>query len=88
MAGAANPKALAFIGKGVCFDTGGISIKPSAGMEDMKGDMGGAAAVTGLMHALATRKAKANESRRVIIKTCPMARRNVRHCYVNVRADD
>jgi len=51
---------LAFIGKGVVFDTGGISIKPSGGMEDMKGDMGGAAAVTGLMHALAARKAKAN----------------------------
>lgn len=51
---------LAFIGKGVCFDSGGISIKPSASMEDMKGDMGGAACVTGLMHALASRKAKAN----------------------------
>ncbi|MEO6394447.1 MAG: M17 family peptidase N-terminal domain-containing protein, partial [Devosia sp.] len=49
---------LAFVGKGVVFDTGGISIKPGAGMEDMKGDMGGAAAVTGLMQALATRKAK------------------------------
>ena len=42
------------------FDTGGNSIKPAAGMEDMKGDMGGAAAVTGLMHALAARKAKVN----------------------------
>ncbi|MBB3963871.1 leucyl aminopeptidase [Rhizobium metallidurans] len=51
---------LAFIGKGVVFDTGGISIKPAGGMEDMKGDMGGAAAVTGLMHVLAARKAKAN----------------------------
>lgn len=51
---------LAFVGKGVVFDTGGISIKPAAGMEEMKGDMGGAAAVTGLMHALAARKAKAN----------------------------
>src|SRR5712671_390822 len=51
---------LAFIGKGVCFDTGGISIKPAAGMEDMKGDMGGAACVVGLMHALAGRKAKVN----------------------------
>ena len=51
---------LAFIGKGVVFDTGGISIKGAAGMEDMKGDMGGAAAVTGLMHALATRKAPVN----------------------------
>jgi leucyl aminopeptidase len=51
---------VAFIGKGVCFDTGGISIKPSAGMEDMKGDMAGAACVTGLMHALAARKARVN----------------------------
>lgn len=51
---------LAFVGKGVVFDSGGISIKPAGSMEDMKGDMGGAAAVTGLMHALATRKAPAN----------------------------
>ena len=51
---------IAFVGKGVCFDTGGISIKPAASMEDMKGDMGGAAAVIGLMHALAARKAKVN----------------------------
>ncbi|MGG7517068.1 leucyl aminopeptidase [Allorhizobium undicola] len=51
---------LAFIGKGVVFDTGGISIKPAAGMEDMKGDMGGAAAVLGLMHVLAARKARVN----------------------------
>ena len=51
---------VAFIGKGVVFDSGGISIKPGAGMEDMKGDMGGAAAVTGLMHVLARRKAKVN----------------------------
>lgn len=51
---------VAFIGKGVCFDTGGISIKPSASMEDMKGDMGGAACVVGLMHALAARKARVN----------------------------
>lgn len=60
--GAANKDAqpVAFIGKGVCFDSGGISIKPGAGMEDMKGDMGGAACVVGLMHALASRKAKAN----------------------------
>jgi leucyl aminopeptidase len=50
----------AFVGKGVVFDTGGISIKPAAGMEDMKGDMAGAAAVTGLMCALAGRKAKVN----------------------------
>jgi leucyl aminopeptidase len=51
---------VAIIGKGVCFDTGGISIKPAASMEDMKGDMAGAACVVGLMHALAARKAKAN----------------------------
>ncbi len=53
-------KPLAFVGKGVVFDTGGISIKPSAGMEDMKGDMGGAACVVGLMHTLAERKANVN----------------------------
>jgi leucyl aminopeptidase len=58
--GKAKDKPIAFIGKGVVFDTGGISIKPAGGMEDMKGDMGGAAAVTGLMHVLAARKAKAN----------------------------
>ena len=51
---------VAFIGKGVCFDSGGISIKPAAGMEDMKGDMAGAACVVGLLHALAARKAKVN----------------------------
>ena len=51
---------IAFIGKGVTFDTGGVSIKPAGGMEDMKGDMGGAACVTGLMLALAKRKAKVN----------------------------
>ena len=51
---------VAFIGKGVCFDSGGISIKPGAGMEDMKGDMAGAACVVGLMHALAARKARVN----------------------------
>ena len=53
-------KTLCFVGKGVVFDTGGISIKPSAGMEDMKGDMGGAACVAGLMLALAKRKAAVN----------------------------
>jgi leucyl aminopeptidase len=58
--GKAREKPVAFIGKGVVFDTGGNSIKPAAGMEDMKGDMGGAAAVVGLMHVLAARKAKAN----------------------------
>ncbi|HEY7083671.1 MAG TPA: leucyl aminopeptidase [Hyphomicrobiaceae bacterium] len=53
-------KTLAFVGKGVCFDTGGISMKPAGGMEDMKGDMGGAACVVGLMLALAGRKAAVN----------------------------
>ncbi len=51
---------VAFIGKGVCFDTGGVSIKPAQGMEDMKGDMAGAACVVGLIQALAARKAKVN----------------------------
>jgi leucyl aminopeptidase len=60
--GAADPEAapVAFIGKGVTFDSGGISIKPAGGMEDMKWDMAGAGAVTGLMAALAGRKAKVN----------------------------
>jgi len=58
--GKKGEKPVAFIGKGVTFDTGGLSIKPAAGMEDMKGDMGGAACVTGLMLALAKRKAKVN----------------------------
>ncbi|MBR9973295.1 leucyl aminopeptidase [Magnetospirillum sulfuroxidans] len=51
---------VAFVGKGVCFDSGGISIKPAGGMEDMKWDMAGAGAVIGAMKALAGRKAKAN----------------------------
>jgi len=51
---------VAFIGKGVTFDTGGISIKPSGGMEEMKYDMAGAGAVIGLMKALAGRKARSN----------------------------
>ncbi len=51
---------VAVIGKGVCFDSGGISIKPAASMEEMKGDMAGAACVVGLMHTLAARKARAN----------------------------
>ena len=60
--GAVDPTAqpVAFVGKGVCFDSGGISIKPADGMEEMITDMGGAAAVTGLMYALASRKAKVN----------------------------
>jgi leucyl aminopeptidase len=59
----AGPKGgapIALVGKGVTFDTGGISLKPAAGMEDMKGDMAGAACVVGLMRALAERKAKVN----------------------------
>lgn len=51
---------LALVGKGVTFDTGGISLKPGGGMEDMKGDMGGSAAVVGAMLSIAKRKAKAN----------------------------
>ncbi|MES2495125.1 MAG: leucyl aminopeptidase [Pseudomonadota bacterium] len=51
---------IALVGKGVTFDTGGISLKPAGGMEDMKWDMGGAAAVAGTMKALALRKAKAH----------------------------
>jgi leucyl aminopeptidase len=58
--GKSGESPVAFIGKGVVFDTGGISIKPAAGMEEMKGDMGGAATVTGLMHVLAARKAAVN----------------------------
>jgi leucyl aminopeptidase len=58
--GKRGEKPVAFVGKGVTFDTGGISIKPAQGMEDMKGDMGGAACVAGLMLALAGRKAKVN----------------------------
>ncbi len=58
--GKAGDKPFAFVGKGVTFDTGGISIKPAAGMEDMKWDMGGAGAVAGAMLALAKRNAKAN----------------------------
>ena len=58
--GEAGAAPTAFVGKGVTFDTGGISIKPGPGMEDMKWDMGGAGAVAGAMLALAGRKAKAN----------------------------
>jgi leucyl aminopeptidase len=58
--GRAGEAPVAFIGKGVCFDTGGISIKPASNMEDMKGDMAGAACVVGLIHALAARKARVN----------------------------
>ena len=58
-AGEGDPT-LALVGKGVTFDTGGISLKPGAGMEDMKWDMGGAGAVAGTMKALAAREAKVN----------------------------
>jgi leucyl aminopeptidase len=58
--GKTRDRPVAFVGKGVVFDTGGVSIKPASGMEDMKGDMAGAATVTGLMRVLALRKAKAN----------------------------
>jgi len=58
--GGGDSQPVAFVGKGVCFDTGGISIKPAENMEDMKWDMGGAGAVAGLMHVLAGRKAKVN----------------------------
>ena len=58
--GGGDEAPLALVGKGVCFDTGGISLKPAKGMEDMKWDMGGAAAVTGAMHAIAGRKVKRN----------------------------
>ncbi len=58
--GKKNRAPLAIVGKGVAFDAGGISLKPGLNMEEMKGDMGGAAAVLGTMKALAMRKAKAN----------------------------
>ncbi|TFL17872.1 leucyl aminopeptidase [Jannaschia formosa] len=58
--GGGDEAPLALIGKGVVFDTGGISLKPAAGMEDMTMDMGGAGTVAGAMHAIARRKAKAN----------------------------
>ncbi len=60
MGGAPGEAPLALVGKGVVFDTGGISIKPAGGMEEMTMDMGGAGVVSGVMRALALRKAKAN----------------------------
>jgi leucyl aminopeptidase len=66
--GDAGGKPLVLVGKGITFDTGGISIKPAAGMEAMKWDMGGAGAVAGTMLALAGRKAKAN-----VIGVCTLA---------------
>jgi len=58
--GKAGEQPVCFVGKGVTFDTGGISLKPAGGMDEMKGDMGGSAAVVGAMAALAGRKAKVN----------------------------
>ncbi len=58
--GGGDERPLALVGKGVVFDTGGISIKPAGGMEDMTMDMGGAGTVAGVMKALALRKARAN----------------------------
>ena len=58
--GGGDEKPLALVGKGVVFDTGGISLKPAGGMEDMTMDMGGAGVVSGVMRTLALRKAKAN----------------------------
>jgi leucyl aminopeptidase len=66
--GAADGAPLVLIGKGVTFDTGGISIKPAAGMEDMKWDMGGAGAVAGAMLALARRKAPVH-----VVGVCALA---------------
>ncbi len=66
--GGGEARPVAFVGKGVTFDTGGISIKPAAGMESMKWDMGGAAAVAGAMSVLAGRKARAN-----VIGICTLA---------------
>src|SRR5687767_14281477 len=65
---AKSKKIVALIGKGITFDTGGISIKPAQGMESMKWDMGGAGAVAGAMKVLATRKAKAN-----VVGVCALA---------------
>ncbi|HEX5183861.1 MAG TPA: leucyl aminopeptidase [Allosphingosinicella sp.] len=66
--GGGQARPIVFVGKGITFDTGGISIKPAAGMEAMKWDMGGAGAVTGAMVALAGRKAKAN-----VVGICALA---------------
>jgi leucyl aminopeptidase len=66
--GSASSKPVVLVGKGITFDTGGISIKPAAGMEAMKWDMGGAGAVAGAMAALAGRKAKAN-----VVGVCALA---------------
>ena len=66
--GTPGARPVVLVGKGITFDTGGISIKPALGMESMKWDMGGAGAVVGAMKALATRKAKAN-----VVGVCALA---------------
>ncbi len=66
--GEASNKGLALVGKGITFDTGGISIKPAAGMDEMKGDMGGAAAVLGAMQAIAVLKPGVNVT--ALVPTC------------------
>ncbi len=77
--GGPKAKPLAFVGKGVTFDTGGISIKPAAGMEDMKWDMAGAGAVIGAMAAIAGRRAPVDVSGWwASWRTCPPALRNAR----------
>ena len=86
-AGAKGGDPVALVGKGVTFDTGGISLKPAAGMEDMKGDMAGAACVVGLMQALAERKAKVNAVGIIgLVENMPSGRRAAswrrRHCDV------
>lgn len=60
LGGKKNTPPMAFIGKGVCFDSGGLSLKPPKSMEDMKWDMGGAATVTGLLESVALSKLKFN----------------------------
>ena len=90
-AASATTTPLAFIGKGVTFDTGGISIKPAAGMEDMKGDMGGAACVAGLMLALAKRKAQRQCGRRRRPRREHAGRQCAaagRHRHIDVGPDD
>merc|ERR1711969_396633 len=73
--GAEGDAPLALVGKGVVCDTGGISLKPAAGMEDMTMDMGGAGVVAGPMRALALRKAKANVVGLVgLVENMPSAR--------------
>ncbi|GAC1624111.1 MAG: leucyl aminopeptidase [Ktedonobacteraceae bacterium] len=66
--GQATDKGMALVGKGITFDTGGISIKPAAGMDEMKGDMGGAAAVLGAMQAIAALKPHINVT--ALVPTC------------------